>query len=133
MERLVERLDDAKRSLVTLTEALALEAPSPLERDGAIQRFEYTFEALWKLGQRYLYVVEALQANSPNVVFRNLALAGLLSQEETSLALAMAQDRNLTVHTYLEPLAVRIHGNLPLYRGLMEVLLERIEAALARS
>ena len=57
----------------------------------------------------------------------------LLSQEETSLALAMAQDRNLTVHTYLEPLAVRIHGNLPLYRGLMEVLLERIEAALARS
>jgi len=119
VERLVERLGEARRSLGTLSEALALKAPSALERDGAIQRFEYTFEAFWKLGQRYLYVVEALQANSPNSVFRNLALVGLLDEAETGLALEMARDRNLTVHTYLEPLALRIYGRLPSYRNLL--------------
>jgi hypothetical protein len=48
MERLKERLDVARRALASLKELAALEQPSRIERDAAIQRFEYTCEALWK-------------------------------------------------------------------------------------
>lgn len=56
MERLNERFAMAKRALETLQELLALERPSRVERDAAIQRFEYTCEAVWKAAQRYLQV-----------------------------------------------------------------------------
>lgn len=57
MERLKERLAIAQRALTTLEELLALPHMSPVERDAAIQRFEYTFEACWRAAQRYLLVV----------------------------------------------------------------------------
>jgi hypothetical protein len=37
---------------------------------------------------------------------------GLLSESDARLALAMADDRNLTVHTYDEELAKRIFADL---------------------
>ena len=40
-------------------------APSKIERDAAIQRFEYSFEATWKSAQRFLAVVEGVEAGSP--------------------------------------------------------------------
>ncbi len=54
MERLKPRLAIAKQAHATLTEALRTENPTALERDGAIQRFEYTFEVCWKLCQAVL-------------------------------------------------------------------------------
>ena len=60
MERLNERLVIARRALSTLQELLGLEAPSRVERDAAIQRFEYTCEAVWKAAQRYLQDVEGI-------------------------------------------------------------------------
>ena len=44
MERLTERLAMARRALSTLQEVTRLEHPSRIERDAAIQRFEYTCE-----------------------------------------------------------------------------------------
>jgi len=58
MERLKERLAVAEQAHATLEEALQIRKPSKLERDGAIQRFEYTFEACWKTCQHYLHAVE---------------------------------------------------------------------------
>ena len=46
MERLNERIAMAKRALETLQELLGLERPSRVERDAAIQRFEYTCKDL---------------------------------------------------------------------------------------
>ena len=48
MERLTRRLHDAESALARLGEVLAIEAPTDVERDAAIQRFEFTFEAVWK-------------------------------------------------------------------------------------
>ncbi|BBO16520.1 nucleotidyltransferase [Candidatus Brocadia pituitae] len=47
MERLVLRYKDALRALHTLGEILQ-QPFSTIVRDATIQRFEYTFEALWK-------------------------------------------------------------------------------------
>jgi len=58
MERLNQRLAVAEKAHAILEEALQIKNPSKLERDGAIQRFEYTFEACWKTCQQYLHAVE---------------------------------------------------------------------------
>ena len=49
MERLKERLVLARNALGTLEELLVIKHPSKVERDAAIQRFEYTFEAVYEL------------------------------------------------------------------------------------
>jgi nucleotidyltransferase substrate binding protein (TIGR01987 family) len=117
LERLKERLAIARQTLRTLSEILS-EPKTSIVRDAAIQRFEYTFEAVWKAAQLYLRSVESLDAGSPKAAIRASRQAGLLSDEQARSALEMADDRNLTVHTYNEALADRIylaiHGYAPL-------------------
>lgn len=51
---------------------------------------------------------------------------GLLSEEEAERWLAMADDRNLTWHTYIEAVAKAIFGRLSDHRELMRALWMRI-------
>ena len=119
MERLSERLSVAQRALSTLKDLLILQKLSPVERDAAIQRFEYTFEACWKTAQRYLQLVEGLSVGSPKACVRAFRDLGLFSDEQAVVGLEMADDRNLTVHTYNESVAERIHQHLPRYADLL--------------
>ena len=127
MERLKERLSVARRALSSLEELLALEHPSRVERDAAIQRFEYTCEALWKAAQRYLLIVEGLSIGSPKGCIRACRDVGLLTDEQAVVGLEMIDDRNLTVHTYNEALAERIYRNLSHYIGLLTAWLKAME------
>lgn len=131
MDRLSHLLEQAERALATLEEALAIPAPTTLQRDGAIQRFEYTFEIAWKACQRFLAVREGLQCASPKACMRAGAAVGLLSQERGVEALAMCDDRNMTSHTYNEEVAVVIHGRLPEHAALIGELLGAMRAGLA--
>lgn len=81
MERVTERLATAWRALDTLVEALN-EPLTPLIRDAAIQRFEYTFEIAWKTARLYLLEVEGVQVGSPKGVIRACLQAGLLTEEQ---------------------------------------------------
>ena len=128
MERLKERLRVAGQALETLEQVLR-EPDTKIVRDAAIQRFEYTFEALWKAGQMYLRVVEGLDAGSPKGVIRASHQAGLLSDDATRVALRMADDRNLTVHTYNEALADAIYGRIREYPAAMRSWLARMQPA----
>jgi nucleotidyltransferase substrate binding protein (TIGR01987 family) len=127
VEQLKERLESAGRALSTLEEALTMPF-SVLVRDASIQRFEYSFEILWKLLGAYLKEVEGIACNSPKQCFREGLKLGLMSVEETELALAMTDDRNLTSHTYIEAIAVAIHRKLGGYHGVMRRLWERLRA-----
>ncbi|BCZ91518.1 nucleotidyltransferase [Thermus thermophilus] len=126
MGRVLERIQIAEKALSTLKELVFLQDPSPVERDAAIQRFEYTFEAFWKALQAYLREVEGLEGASPKGVIRLAREAGLLG-EEARLALGMVDDRNLTVHTYNEALARALFRRLPDYARLMEQILGRLQ------
>lgn len=120
MERVKERLVVARRALGTLEELLDLEGPvSPVVRDAAIQRFEYTFEAVWKTAQLYLRVIEGLDISSPKGVIRASLRVGLLDEDQARLGLDMTDDRNRTVHTYNENIAKSIYSRLPDYARLM--------------
>ncbi len=68
MERLKQRVVNARKALKTLTELLGLRSLTVVERDAAIQRFEYTFEAVWKAGKAFLREIEGLEIGSPKGV-----------------------------------------------------------------
>ena len=54
MERLEMRLATASKALVTLKEVVGITDVPIITRDAAIQRFEFTFEAVWKAAQIYI-------------------------------------------------------------------------------
>lgn len=129
MERLAERVRLARRALATLDRALA-EPKTEMNRDASIQRFEYSYEALWKAARAFLSTVEKVERGSPTSVARACFEAGVLTEEQARAVLQMSQDRNLTVHTYNEDLAEAIYSRLPLHAALMNTWLEAIEARL---
>jgi nucleotidyltransferase substrate binding protein (TIGR01987 family) len=131
VERLAERLQIARRALGTLQEALR-EPATALIRDASIQRFEYTYEAAWKAAQLYLRATENLELASPTAVTRACYRSKILTEELALEALQMAQDRNLTVHTYNEELADRIYSRLPGYAALLERWLAAMTGAPGR-
>ena len=126
MDRMKQRLADALRAVTALQMALKLSSPSDLERDGAIQRFEFTYEAVWKAAQTYLENHEGFQAPSPRSVFRCMGKAGILDEAESLMALEMSDDRNRTVHTYIEAVAIQIFARLPGYASLLQAIVARI-------
>ena len=69
-----------EQALKTFKEAL-LENPSQLERDGAIQRFEYCFDLAWKTSKRCLEKRGLMDLNSPRSVFVAAYAEGILTDE----------------------------------------------------
>jgi uncharacterized protein YutE (UPF0331/DUF86 family) len=63
---------------------------------------------------------ESLELASPSSVTRACFQSGVLNEERGRMALDMARNRNLTVHTYNEDLASRIYSRLAAYAGLVE-------------
>ncbi len=114
MEKLNLKYQDAVKALETL-EKILKEPFSVIIRDATIQRFEYTFEALWKFIQEYLKEKEGLIANSPKAVFRELLSLGILTEDDTVNFLDMTDKRNDTVHTYKEIVAQIIFSKIPAY------------------
>lgn len=124
MERLKLRYSDASKSLMTLEEILR-EPFSIIVRDATIQRFEYTFEALWKFLKEYLKEREGIISNSPKACFKEIFSSGFLTEEDTVGCLEMTDRRNDTSHTYKEEVAQVIYSKIRGYYVLMKNLLEQ--------
>ena len=124
MEKLELKYQDAVKAFKTL-QAILKEPYSVIIRDAAIQRFEYTFEALWKFVQAYLAEKEGIVANSPKTVFRELLPLGFLTEDEVAGFLEMTDRRNDTVHTYKEAVAQMIFSRIPDFVVLIEKLIKK--------
>lgn len=96
-------------------------------RDAAIQRFEFTFEAVWKALKLFLEENEGIISNSPKAVFRDAFVVRLLTERETKEFLGMVEARNSTVYTYNEVLAIKIAKAIPGYYKLMAQLVGELE------
>lgn len=127
MERLKQRIASSKRALLTFVEILEIKEPSLIERDASIQRFEYSFEAMWKLGKQFLRDLEGIDIGSPKGVIRTFREIGMFTDDETKLALEMVDDRNLTLHTYNERVAEEIYSRLRSYSKLLVTWHGRIQ------
>lgn len=133
MARLQERIVTAGRALLALEEVMAITQPTRIEQDAAIQRFEFTFETVWKAAQLFLKDIEGLDTGSPKGVIRDCLQVGILDEQETIQALKMTDDRNLTVHTYNEVLAGKIYEHIKEYVVLLSKWLSRISERTSKS
>ena len=105
---------------------IALNAPeTDLNRDAAIQRFEYTFELIWKTIKRILKY-KGMNANNPRDVIREAAKQGLI--DNPALWFTFLDDRNETVHTYNESVAKEIYQDLPIFQQELTKLLNKMLA-----
>ncbi|MGC4377218.1 HI0074 family nucleotidyltransferase substrate-binding subunit [Fictibacillus sp. Mic-4] len=102
-----------------------------MERDAAIQRFEFTFEAIWRASKQWLLDVEGIDVASPKAVIRSCREVQLINDDEAIVLLQMADDLNLTVHTYNEALAKEIYSRLKSYEVLFRTWLTRVNERLS--
>jgi nucleotidyltransferase substrate binding protein (TIGR01987 family) len=101
--------DNLERALSRLDEALAEPLENRLAVDATIQRFEFTFELLWKAVKRFLEY-EGLEAGTPRGVLQQAYQLGWLENEDAWLQ--MLRDRNQTSHTYNEATAREIYHHI---------------------
>jgi len=125
MEKIKALTGDTKRALDTFKEILN-EPFSIIVRDAAIQRFEYSFEAIWKLLKEYLNKKEGIICNSPKSCFREAFNVQILDEDETIKALEMTDNRNLTSHAYIEKVAQKIFEKLEIYFELTSKIFNHI-------
>jgi uncharacterized protein YutE (UPF0331/DUF86 family) len=130
--RLEARLAEAEAALATLDEAVGKEPRSLMERDGAILRLIYTFEAAWKACQQLLAESEDTEVASANTTIRAARRLGWLSDEDAEAAIKIGRDRNLAVHMYRGRIGAeideRLAGHAALLRRWLEALRKRAAA-----
>ena len=124
------RFDNYSRAFSLLREAVELQQERPLsdlEKEGVIQRFEYTWELAWKTIKDYLenegVVLEKITPKA--VIVAALEARIIIRQEDWMRAL---DDRNRMSHVYSKIVFAKIVNNieqsyLSLFDQLYETLL----------
>ena len=97
-----QRFENYERALRLLREALAdVESLSKLEKEGAVQRFEFTVELAWKTMKDYLeYNGVVLDQSMPKPVVKQAFAAKMI--RDGQLWIDMLDCGNLLSHTYDE-------------------------------
>jgi nucleotidyltransferase substrate binding protein (TIGR01987 family) len=96
-----QRLENFERGFLLLKEAFEKDPAqmSDLEKEGVIQRFEYTFELAWKTLKDYLvYSGVAFDQITPRSVIKHAFAAKIIKDGQTWID--MLEQRNLMSHTY---------------------------------
>ena len=105
-----QRLTDFESALLRLEEALMREYFEELERDGVIQRFEFTFELAWKTLSDYLQEQGFVEAISPKRAIQEAFQQKLFTNGDVWLA--MLGDRNTMSHLYSQSDSEKIFENI---------------------
>jgi len=96
-----QRLENFERGMRLLKEAFDThpDGLSDLEKEGVVQRFEYTFELAWKTLKDYLvYSGVAFDQITPRSVIKQAFAARII--KDGQMWIDMLEQRNLMAHTY---------------------------------
>ena len=104
VDNLVYALNKLEMAFTRLQQA-AGRVVDDLDRDGVIQRFEFTFELLWKTAKIFLEY-EGFRCAGPRSCIKEGVRREILSEGE--VILDMLEDRNKTTHIYDEHTAEEI-------------------------
>jgi len=128
-----QRLSNFRKVLLQLDEAMELMQQrelSKLEKQGAIQGFEYCYELGWNTLKDFLVWqgIDGIVGSRDTI--REAFSKGLISDGHAWMQ--MLTDRNRTSHTYNEETAEAILANIllqhhPLLKELQQTLLSRVE------
>ncbi|MBI2341117.1 MAG: nucleotidyltransferase substrate binding protein [Deltaproteobacteria bacterium] len=115
-----------ENALKTLKTAIKKSRLNELERDGAIQRFEYTFELAWKMIRKALLAMgRAEVSSSPRPIFRDALEEGLI--EDIKNWFAFLEARNLSTHIYNEDEAENVYNSAKEFLPYAEELLKKLK------
>lgn len=104
---------DLERATAALDEACRRHASAPgdaLIRDGLIQRFEFSFELAWKSIQATA-ADEGIAVRSPRTALAHALQSGWAADEP--MWFRMLEARNMSAHTYSEPIAAELAREIP--------------------
>lgn len=113
--------EDLEKALHSLTISLNPPPRNDRERDGSIQRFEYTFELAWKTAKRVLQE-HGIESLTPKSVIRDCGQKGWINNVEKWFEFLKA--RNQTSHTYQSVTAERVFELAKEFSGACPKLLE---------
>ncbi len=124
-----QRFANYKKALAKLGEVAtgrSIENLSDLEKEGMIQRFEYSFELAWKTLQDLLEYKGYTDIAGPNPVLMQSLKDGYITDEKQWRN--MKKSRELTSHTYNSSTADDIaHDIVDEYYSLLKALEQRLE------
>lgn len=122
----IARLTELKTALARLKEAVP-EVKSQLEKDGAIQRFEFVFELVWKTLKDYAEDRGRFDAASPKDAFRVAADLGVI--DDPLIWFDFLKSRNEATHLYDEQKANNVFSQIPNFIDAIENLISKISKA----
>lgn len=133
MERLDRRLSEAAAALARLDELASKNKRSLVERDSAVLRLIFTYEAVWKACQQILAALENVSAGSPNAMIRAARNLGWLSDEDARAAIKLGEQRNLAVHMYRDEVGEEIEKHLATHAALLHRWLDALRRRAAET
>ncbi len=92
------KIDNFERGLSRLKEAVEM-AKDDLDKDGVIQRFEFTIELFWK-SLKTILNYQGIECYSPRSCIKEAYKANLIDDDE--IILDMLEDKNRSSHIYSE-------------------------------
>jgi nucleotidyltransferase substrate binding protein (TIGR01987 family) len=115
-----------ERALQTLQDAQVRPPQNDLERDGVIQRFEYTFELCWKsIRKALLFLGRTEVSGSPKPLFRDAMEEHFIETIEPWFAYLEA--RNTTSHIYNRDQAEKVFNAIQGFAVHAEALLTALK------
>ena len=122
-ERYKKNLANYRNAVKQLAKALK-EPESEFIRDASIQRFEFTYELLWKTLKAFLEEIHGVRAISPRQIFKESFALELIDKEDVFLE--MLEARNQLAHTYNEKQAGLIYRQLTKFLGVFKKVMENL-------
>lgn len=121
-------LTPLKNALASLENALG-RVKDDLDRDGAVQGFEYTYELSWKTLKRYFSWNQQLEESNVKNLIREAGKQGLI--DDVELWFAFHEARNLTSHMYSQKIAERVFAKAKIFLPEAKLLVSRLEHLLS--
>ena len=123
----LSKLEDLKNALQTVKEALDEydKTKSLTIRDGAIQRFEYTCELVWKTLKEHIESLGQNARNNPKDTFRVAADQELIADPQVWVDFLI--NRNLASHLYDNKAIDKVFSDLPKFITETEKVISAIE------
>lgn len=127
-ERWLQRKEDLIKATARLQDALNVENVTDVIIDGALHRFEFTFELAWKTMKDYLEYVGLIQkTGSPREVLQNAYQNDLIDNGEDWIEMMLS--RNTLSHLYDEDESREIYEKIKnKYADMIEELINGLNS-----
>ena len=104
-----QRFENLNRAFMLFEAGVNAKVKSKLEKEGVIQRFEYTFELCWKTIRDYLRF-GGIETDLPRDVIKQAFAHGIIKDGQKWIE--MLEDRNVMSHTYDESTFETVYGKI---------------------